>query len=76
MLPDAVATRPWATVSLDLPPVTDAASFARAQAEILRAVAAGELSPAEAKVVSDVLTRTWAARPTALRSSLLKAGPD
>jgi hypothetical protein len=71
MLPDAKAARPRATVALALPEVVDAASFAAAQAEVLRAVAAGELAPAEAKRVSDVLTRTWEARCVAMRSGTL-----
>jgi hypothetical protein len=61
ILPKAVAARPRPTVRLDLPKVVDAASYAEAQAGVLRAVAAGELSPAEAKTVSDVLGRTWEA---------------
>jgi hypothetical protein len=45
LLPKAVAARPRPTVTLELPEVTDAASYAEAQAAVLRAAAAGRLTP-------------------------------
>ena len=72
MLPDVRAMVPRPTVTLELPEVVDAASFAAAQAEVLRAAAAGELSPAEGKIISDVLTRTWEARCVAIRSTFMQ----
>lgn len=43
------------TIALELPQVTNVADAARAQAALLEAVAAGELSPAEAVQVSRVV---------------------
>ena len=72
MLPNAKPARSRPTVALDLPKVTDAVSFATAQAEILRAVAGGEMSPAEGKAMGDVLTRTWEARCVVIRSAFIQ----
>ncbi len=61
LLPKAVAARPRPTVTLELPEVTDAASYAEAQAAVLRAAAAGRLTPAEARTMGAVLAETWRA---------------
>ena len=73
MLPKAVAQRPRPTVILDLPAITDAASYAEAQAGVLRALGAGEISPAEGKTISGVLAQTWEAVRVAERYHWLAA---
>jgi hypothetical protein len=61
MLPDAVAERAPPPAALALPEVTSAATFAEAQRVVLRAVAAGALTLAQGKMISNMLARTWAA---------------
>jgi len=67
-----VAPPARATVTVELPAITDAASHAAAQAAILEAVSRGRVPPAEGKALGEVARRAFEAVKVAQRARLLR----
>lgn len=75
LLPKPAPAHHRPTITVSLPKITDAASFAEAQAALLRATAGGELTPAEAKTMGSVLAMTWQSVRAAERQRRMAGWP-